>query len=95
MLDTACAKVALGQSTVPAAVEDRSKRRDRIAAEVAALEREAAAGAAHAERLAELRALQQQLAGEIEALTRDDLAAVAERYLLPRRSVTGLLRKAA
>jgi zinc protease len=33
--------------------------------------------------------------GEIEALTRDDLAAVAERYLLPRRSVTGLLRKPA
>jgi zinc protease len=32
--------------------------------------------------------------GEIEALAKADLAAVAERYLLPRRSVTGLLRKA-
>jgi zinc protease len=32
--------------------------------------------------------------GEIESLTKADLAGVAERYLLPRRSVTGLLRKA-
>ncbi|HYF55704.1 MAG TPA: pitrilysin family protein [Salinarimonas sp.] len=31
--------------------------------------------------------------GEIESLGKADLAAVAERYLLPRRSVTGLLRK--
>jgi zinc protease len=32
--------------------------------------------------------------GEIESLTKADLVGVAERYLLPRRSVTGLLRKA-
>jgi zinc protease len=32
---------------------------------------------------------------QIEALTRDDLIAAAERVLIPRRSVTGLLRKAA
>jgi zinc protease len=29
---------------------------------------------------------------EIEAVTRDDLAAAAERFLIPRRSVTGFLR---
>ena len=33
--------------------------------------------------------------GQIEAVGRADLAAVAERYLVPRRSVTGYLRKAA
>lgn len=31
----------------------------------------------------------------IEAVIKDDLAAAAERYLIPRRSVTGYLRKAA
>lgn len=70
VLDTACAKVALGQSTVPAAVEDRRKRLDRLAAEAAALEREAATGAPHGERLAELRAEQQQLTADIAALER-------------------------
>jgi zinc protease len=32
---------------------------------------------------------------EIEAVTRDDLAAAAERFLIPRRSVTGFLRNGA
>jgi zinc protease len=31
---------------------------------------------------------------EVEAVTREDLVAVAQRYLVPRRSVTGFLRKA-
>ncbi|MBP6798299.1 MAG: AAA family ATPase, partial [Luteimonas sp.] len=57
VLDTACARVALGQSATPAIIEDTRKRLDRIDAEIAALEREASAGAAHDERLAELRGL--------------------------------------
>ncbi|QIO88406.1 ClpV1 family T6SS ATPase [Stenotrophomonas rhizophila] len=59
VLDTACAKVALGQSATPAIIEDTRKHLDRLAAELSALERETAGGASHhAERLGELRQLQ-------------------------------------
>ena len=60
VLDTACAKVALGQSATPAIIEDTRKHLDRLAAEIAALRREAAGGASHDERLAELLAQQTQ-----------------------------------
>ncbi len=59
VLDTACAKVALGQSATPAIIEDTRKHLDRLEAELAALQRETAGGANHhAERLAELQQLQ-------------------------------------
>jgi len=56
VLDTACAKVALGQSATPARIEDARKRLDRLDAESAALRREAATGAIHGQRLDELQA---------------------------------------
>ncbi len=56
ILDTACARVALGQSATPAAIEDARKRDVDLSLEIAALEKEAAAGAVHAERLGELTA---------------------------------------
>ncbi|GAB4563489.1 MAG: type VI secretion system ATPase TssH [Rhizobacter sp.] len=68
VLDTACAKVALGQSATPSAIEDTSRHLDRLAAERGALEREAAAGADHAARLAELTEQQQQLSDKAAAL---------------------------
>jgi len=40
VLDTACAKVALGQSATPAQLENASRQLDRVATEIAALERE-------------------------------------------------------
>ncbi|VXA91972.1 type VI secretion system ATPase TssH [Massilia sp. 9I] len=55
VLDTACAKVALGQSATPAALEDCSRQIERIDAQVASLQREANAGASHEEKLAQLR----------------------------------------
>ncbi|MDR1075792.1 MAG: type VI secretion system ATPase TssH [Xanthomonadaceae bacterium] len=56
VLDTACAKVALGQSATPAIIEDTRRHLDRLEAEISALEREVAGGARHHdERLAELR----------------------------------------
>ncbi len=59
VLDTACAKVALGQSATPAIIEDTRKHLDRLEAELAALQRETAGGANHhAERLGELQQLQ-------------------------------------
>ena len=73
VLDTACAKVALGQKAVPAAMEERAKRLERLGAEEAALRREAAAGAPHAERLAELKLEAERLNIELTAL-REQLA---------------------
>ncbi|MDP9107990.1 MAG: type VI secretion system ATPase TssH [Pseudomonadota bacterium] len=54
VLDTACAKVALGQNAMPALIENISKHLERMAAEIAALQREEASGANHATRLTEL-----------------------------------------
>lgn len=55
VLDTACAKVALGQSATPAALEDCSRSIERIDAQVSSLQREASSGASHEEKLAQLR----------------------------------------
>ncbi|RPE75869.1 type VI secretion system ATPase TssH [Vulcaniibacterium tengchongense] len=60
VLDTACARVALGQSATPAIIEDTRKFLERLEAELDALQRERAGGAAHDARLAELREQQAQ-----------------------------------
>jgi len=56
VLDTACAKVALGQNATPALIENLARKLERIDAEALTLEREQASGGAHAMRLKELRA---------------------------------------
>jgi type VI secretion system protein VasG len=56
VLDTACAKVAIGQASTPPAVEDARRRIEHLAVETAALEREAATGSDHRRRIEELRA---------------------------------------
>lgn len=70
VLDTACARVALGRSATPALIDDARHRLARQETERAALRREAAAGAAQSARLRELdeemAATRQQLA-EAEA----------------------------
>lgn len=55
VLDTACAKVALGQSATPALIDEADKRLLREKAELAALTREANSGAWHDLRIAELK----------------------------------------
>jgi len=55
VLDTACAKVALGSSATPARLEDCIRDIECIDAQLAALQREAQAGAGHEEALAGLR----------------------------------------
>jgi type VI secretion system protein VasG len=55
VLDTACAKVALGQNATPAAVESCARQLERLDARIAALVREESAGANHADKLAQLR----------------------------------------
>ncbi|WP_144137515.1 type VI secretion system ATPase TssH [Paraburkholderia sp. BCC1884] len=79
VLDTACAKVALAHSSTPAAIDDTKKRLERIDAEIAALEREAASGAVHDERLAALRELREE---DLEDLAEDEARYDKERALV-------------
>jgi type VI secretion system protein VasG len=67
VLDTACAKVALGQSATPARIEEARKRIERLDAESAALQREAAAGARHGDRLDELKVLRDEVDAVLKA----------------------------
>ena len=80
VLDTACAKVALGQSAVPAAMEDNTKLLERLTVEISALEREAAAGTPHQDKLAELKAQRNEVQAELATLT--------ERYSTEKALVT-------
>jgi type VI secretion system protein VasG len=56
VLDTACAKVALGQKATPAALEECSRKLERLDARIGALVREESAGADHVTALGTLRA---------------------------------------
>jgi type VI secretion system protein VasG len=56
VLDTACAKVALGQKATPAALEECTRKLERLDARIGALVREESAGADHAAALGSLRA---------------------------------------
>ena len=52
VLDTACARLALGQNAIPPAIEDAMRTLDDLAVQTRVLEREVAVGADHGERLA-------------------------------------------
>jgi type VI secretion system protein VasG len=54
VLDTACARLSLGQNTTPAAIEDAVRRIDDLTVQDRILKRESATGADHSERLAEI-----------------------------------------
>ncbi len=56
VLDTACAKVAIGQGATPGAVEDATRRIQHLSSEINSLEREQVTGAGHDERLGDLKA---------------------------------------
>jgi type VI secretion system protein VasG len=55
VLDTACARLALGQNATPAAIEDAIRRLDDLEVQERVLERESAAGADHRERIDQIR----------------------------------------
>jgi type VI secretion system protein VasG len=67
VLDTACARLALGQNATPAAIEDANRQIDDFAVQTRVLERESALGADHSERLANIseqkEKVEKQLAG--------------------------------
>jgi type VI secretion system protein VasG len=79
VLDTACAKVALGQSATPAAIEDARKQLEQLALEAGALEREAAVGVVNTARLNELRARREVIES---ALARDEARWEQEKALV-------------
>ncbi len=73
VLDTACAKVALGQSATPSRIEQFTRKLERIGAEYAALEREQGAGnPTHGARLKELDA--------DRTVAQEELATLSERW---------------
>ncbi|MFP5261305.1 MAG: type VI secretion system ATPase TssH [Blastocatellia bacterium] len=68
VLDTSCARVAIGQSATPAAVEDARRRMDQLTVEISALEREAATGADHRKRIDDLQAARAEEEGRLTRL---------------------------
>ena len=68
LLDTACARVAIGQVAVPPAIEDARRRLDAIMTAIGILEREEQAGSSHEKQLGELRTQQQEVAAALAAL---------------------------
>lgn len=88
LLDTACARVAIGQNAVPPAIEDLRRRIDRLELEIDILKRERATGAAHDEALAEraesLRQRRDELA-KLEARWEDEKARTNELRELAHR----------
>ncbi|MET0752625.1 MAG: type VI secretion system ATPase TssH [Pyrinomonadaceae bacterium] len=72
VLDTACAKVAIGQGATPAPVEDATRRIQHLTSEINSLEREQVTGAEHDARLDELKAKR--------ATTEEELGKLKEQW---------------
>ena len=68
LLDTACAKVAIGQSSTPPAIEDARRTIDALGVESDILSREQVAGADHAAALADLAARKAEVGELLEKL---------------------------
>ncbi|ADU39683.1 type VI secretion system ATPase TssH [Variovorax paradoxus] len=99
VLDTACAKVALGQSATPALIEEANRGLERIEAESAALVRDTAAGGRHEVRLAELAekksALQAELAASQQRLAEENALVERIRALRAQRDESAAQPEAA
>jgi type VI secretion system protein VasG len=81
VLDTACARLALGQNATPASVEDARRRLADLEVQARVLTREESLGADHSERLGEI--------AEATTATREQLEALEERW----EKEMGLVRK--
>src|SRR5690242_6597917 len=80
VLDTACARLALGQNAIPPAIEDAMRTLDDLGVQARVLERENALGADHGERLGEI--------AEYRAQTEGRLTAMRERWEKEKGLVT-------
>jgi type VI secretion system protein VasG len=79
VLDTACARLALGQHATPPAIEDAQRLLDDLDVQERVLAREAATGSDHAERLEQI--------SETRATTTDHLASLTARWETEQRLV--------
>src|SRR3954468_17295402 len=85
VLDTACARLALGQAATPASVEDAQRTLDDLAVQERVLRREESVGSDHAERLANIAELRTETEARLGALKtrweqeRDIVTKVRER----------------
>jgi type VI secretion system protein VasG len=68
LLDTACARVAMGQNAVPPTVEDCRREIDHLRIELDILDREGATGGQHAERMAEVQKALEEARTRLTAL---------------------------
>ena len=68
VLDTACARLALGQNATPPAIEDARRTVDDLELQERVLTREQATGVDHAERLADIAEKKGKVKAELEAL---------------------------
>ena len=68
VMDTACARLALGQNTTPPQIEDALRRLDDLAVQTRVLEREQTLGANHAERLQQIQSDQEKTQGNLKEL---------------------------
>jgi type VI secretion system protein VasG len=68
VLDTACARLSLGQNATPAAIEDAARTLDSLQVQQRILERESAVGANHKERLVEIAALRERTSARLQGL---------------------------
>jgi type VI secretion system protein VasG len=93
VLDTACARVAIGQGATPPAVEDAQRRIDQLSLEITVLEREAITGDDHGERISEIKA---NKATEEERLAQLNTQWTREREIINRiRDIRSQLEAAA
>ena len=82
VLDTACARLALGQSATPPAIEDSVRQLDDLAVQKRILDRETATGADHRDRLAEIA----KKSGDIDSR----LSTLRTRFAKERELVTAI-----
>ena len=68
VLDTACARLSLGQNATPPQIEDTSRQLDDLEVQQRVLEREAAVGSDHAERLAAIAGQKTELSAQLKSL---------------------------
>jgi type VI secretion system protein VasG len=68
VLDTACARLALGQNSVPPALEDATRELDDLRVQESILTREAQLGADHTERLAHIAARKEKVGARLAEL---------------------------
>jgi type VI secretion system protein VasG len=92
VLDTSCARLALGQSATPPALEDLQRRLDDLNVQKRVLERETAVGEDHSERLQQITANIQKTEGELNGLKEryEKEKALVERVRELRAKLEGL-----